>query len=506
MAFCVVNGYSIDVTDPKEQSREIGSRQEAFNGNLLVDRRAIKREFTMESSLVAENDADMIRAIIQGRGHVFPFDEDVYSSKGLAPTGTPTYDLQGYAADGDEVLDQYMFGGSTSGGAVSVAPATVNMLSANQRSVETDTTGFATKGGAAILRDTDNYWDGAASLKVTTDGTGGDRSGARTTGIAASSSTVYVASLYAKAVSGTPTIRIFLYDADNAVTGTIVTATLSSTEWTRLCDADITTGAGAVSGLEFHFDENTIDSGCAFYVDGLQIEQKDEGVSTAWVDGTRASTQTINYSASVGYQMLENDFTVNLWLATADTTAAQGLFYILATSSTDGILLYHQNGNMKASIYGSGSLTGLSAAYVPDRTFDMITLAIRRNAGSAEHDAELYINGALEDYDDSIDLPDKDATPDVFRLGNSSFGCYGIIDDVMCLPYAASAAQIAAWYASGRAAPLLPKVELEGDIILDQRAPMTCIGQLGQSKFSQAAIAGSWTTNLRRVGFTLREF
>src|SRR5690606_17712657 len=43
---------------------------------------------------------------------------------------------------------------------------TTNLLSANQSSVETDTTGFDTANFATIARDTSKAWHGSASLRI----------------------------------------------------------------------------------------------------------------------------------------------------------------------------------------------------------------------------------------------------------------------------------------------------------------------------------------------------
>ena len=165
---------------------------------------------------------------------------------------------------------------------------TTNLLTANQSSVETDTTGFTTagswliNGGATISRVTTEYWHGTASLKVDTPGAA-IREGVRTIGISANANTQYTFSVYVKATSGTP-LQIRMRDFTNSVGGNPVYF-IATGSWQRV-SVTITTGANAVTDLQACVSTQSAIA-TTFYIDGLQIEQKP--YATSFTDGTRAA-------------------------------------------------------------------------------------------------------------------------------------------------------------------------------------------------------------------------
>lgn len=144
---------------------------------------------------------------------------------------------------------------------------TTNLLTANQASVETDTTGFNVSSGTTISRDTTEYWHGAASLKVVTDGSianqGVATSGAATT---VSPNTKYSCSAWVKG-SGSVLIR----GRDDTGTFTDSSAITLTSAWQRLTVTHTTSATAANMWL------SVLTSGTqaiTFYADGLQIEQK----------------------------------------------------------------------------------------------------------------------------------------------------------------------------------------------------------------------------------------
>src|SRR3990167_1540605 len=75
-----------------------------------------------------------------------------------------------------------------------------NELTANKSDVETNTTGFAAIGAGVVTRDTDNYYQGVASLKIVTGAVSGD--GGEVSAIAVGSTATYTASAYVKGTAG----------------------------------------------------------------------------------------------------------------------------------------------------------------------------------------------------------------------------------------------------------------------------------------------------------------
>jgi hypothetical protein len=77
-------------------------------------------------------------------------------------------------------------------------------------------------------------------------------------------------------------------------------------------------------------------------------------------------------------------------------------------------------------------------------------------------------------------------------------------DDLVILPWVASAGQIAVWSAAAAAFSPLPKLDLAGDVIREA-GPIEVRGKPGDTRFVQANVGGAWATNARRVTFTLEE-
>lgn len=155
----------------------------------------------------------------------------------------------------------------------------VNLLSANQSSVETDTTGFGS-GAATISRDTTTAWNGAASLKIVTTGSG-DRFasivGSVTLGSfggcwAVTPGAQYTLSAYLKS-DGTAavTLRIIELSSGGAVLRDMtLSPSTTATSFTRLTQT-YTAGASA-AGVLLRVQQSSVAFG-SVWADGLQWEQ-----------------------------------------------------------------------------------------------------------------------------------------------------------------------------------------------------------------------------------------
>lgn len=84
MAFLTVNGVTIPVKvdSTKLALEDDGQLERAFNRDMRVNRIATKRRLTGVTTPQTATDADAIRALLRGLGHLWPFDATIYSSKG----------------------------------------------------------------------------------------------------------------------------------------------------------------------------------------------------------------------------------------------------------------------------------------------------------------------------------------------------------------------------------------------------------------------------------------
>ena len=161
---------------------------------------------------------------------------------------------------------------------IRVTKEVVNLLTANQSSVETDTTGF-TAVTSTPSRVTDNYWSGTASLKVITDNAGAGE-GFYTANTTTTVSLAYTASVYVKG-SGTVNVSLNERTAADADVGTTDSAVITLTSsWQRVT---VTRTFGATGARARLYVLTDVQQDITFYADGLQLEQS--AFATPWQIG-----------------------------------------------------------------------------------------------------------------------------------------------------------------------------------------------------------------------------
>ncbi|MHB8122585.1 MAG: phage head spike fiber domain-containing protein [Desulfuromonadaceae bacterium] len=191
----------------------------------------------------------------------------------LAPV--PSRASVAYKQDGTQVAanaPRYEAVGSVQG--VMVEEGTTNLLTANQASVETDTTGFVAVSGSTLSR-TVAHWHGAACLKIITPGAAASE-GFRTDSVAVTASQPYAASIW---LTGSGSVRLVLQelDAANSNIGFTDSVNLSLTSsWQRLT-VPRTFGVNGVNA-RLYVQTNT-QAAVTFYADGLQLESKANATS-----------------------------------------------------------------------------------------------------------------------------------------------------------------------------------------------------------------------------------
>lgn len=508
MSFLELNGRPISVASFEESYREVGSRAYGLNGTPLLDRVALKRVWKVETTPLLRGEATAVRAIVSGLGHTWPFDSDDYSGKGLpAESGAVRTLRSGTAEDGDPVYLESKFVGS-----VAVEGATTNLLGADSRDAENAPTGYAAINAAVLAADTSNYWQGTKSVKVTTNGsypTDGVRTSVADPGVGSATKT-YCGSVYVKAPANNELVKVRLYDNTNAAAGPwTYSLAMTADTWYRL-ECYITIGGSDCRSIQLEVEEQVGNTVSVFFCDGFQIEESE--VPTSWVDGSR-STGDLEYNSSVlsGYLAM----TVNLWarmsyfdqstydrrLFSLITVGVGNRFYLHRGAGVDNIVFYTTDAS-------DSNLDILSKASVwNDEAWHMVTAVMRVDPLSTEYSKELYFDGTLEAYINPGGLPTLSSV-DQLTVGNSGGTEHfngGLIDDLLVVPYAATATQIANWYAFGRAQPELPRVLVHGDAIRETDLSVEAIGRVAGIPVVQAMSDGGWQESLERISFELEE-
>ncbi|MBZ4653217.1 MAG: repeat protein [Peptococcaceae bacterium] len=170
---------------------------------------------------------------------------------------------------------------------------TRNLLTLNQSNVETNTTGFSPYGfntyaGAVLTRDTIEKWQGNASLKVITN-TYNNWQGVNIPYQGSQISGTFTFSFYIKAPQGTP-LRVVVYDNDRNTypSGGSLTFTASG-DWER---RSVTFNLPQRTGnLSLQVTLNNYAANTAFYIDGLQLEER--AAASQWIPGGNTSSAAI---------------------------------------------------------------------------------------------------------------------------------------------------------------------------------------------------------------------
>jgi len=265
-----------------------------------------------------------------------------------------------YKQDGSQVASGVPRFEAVDGGrqGLTVEEGTTNLLTANQASVETDTTGFAPNGGATITRDGTQHWNGKYCLKVVTPGAGASEG--FFCNVAMTAGETYTYSAY---VRGSGTILLGIGDPDGTIYKWSDAITLTTT-WTRY---SVTITAEA-SGTAYIFVVTQTAQGITFYVDGLQVEQKPYATSWHLPGASRAAEVLTVPTANVfakGSWAVEMEFTptsaqvvagryASLWQCSIDANN----FYILGVSPDGYLFAEMRSGGASIYIIDDTVLTG----------------------------------------------------------------------------------------------------------------------------------------------------
>lgn len=501
-AFLKINGWEVPVAVDKGTAAplELGTHDRSTDETLSIHRGADKLGVDFTTSWIPPETARALVALLRGRGDHWSFDPDdtdsqAYSGKGI--------ELAGTHVDHGEFVN--VFAGHTVGvpkfgtGCVEVSKATTNLFtSANVRTgtdTASDISDFTANGGATLTSSSSAAWQGSRSLKVASAASTG--SGAQASQ-ACSASTAYCGSVYLKAFSGTPTVRVLLKETTGGTaTGTAVSVALSTSAWTRV-SCTITTGVG-VSALALVVDTPSA-TAVTFYADGWQLQTG--SFPTGWVDGSRAASAL---DVQIGDMRASDDLTIMFWTV---GPMGDGTAWLVGTSA-DYLLLKTLSGHVVGEVGVTGSIaTDVFGSPFAGYTFDYddwhhVAVVMRRQPQAGSYNLELYIDGAQYSTATAT-LPSLGANP-LLYVGTDAGGANpwnGMFDDLVVLPYGLDADQIAGVYGLARSFPDLPKLAVSG-LLVDAPAGLE-LEMLG-TKSPAVAITPATHPDQRTVAGSLEE-
>lgn len=168
---------------------------------------------------------------------------------------------------------------------------TINLLTANQASAETDTTGFAVVGsGVTITRDTTKSWHGLASLKVVCDGS-----------VSGQGIYVWITKSSGSAVNyagqvrstGTGTVMVYLSGNYDAGTNSSNTTLTMNNSWQKgICART----CGVNDTMVNLVIKTTSTQAVTFWIDGLQLESEKLYASSWQLPGTARNSESLSIS------------------------------------------------------------------------------------------------------------------------------------------------------------------------------------------------------------------
>jgi hypothetical protein len=511
MPFLRINGLTIPVRleSPNVEPLEIGERVRAHSGKLLTDRRARKRIWKGTTPLLTELDAKAVEGAIAGLGDIWPFQVDSFSAKGLGladASGLVVMDT--VAADNDTIDHAVGMTEATQFGTKFVQASTDvdNKLTGNRADGTEDgtTTGFSVLNSATLASQTTHRVSGARGLQVDTT-SGATVDGVRTTALSADASSVYIASVYVKPDTISQSIRVRLRDDTNGVEGTSVQA-LTDNEWLRIT-VSVTTGGSPVTDLFLAVEDSAAADQQTFYIDQLSIRKATGQAShpfrdSPWLDGIRTVTTPPTFNT--GFLSGAAGITINLWANPgADIGSIDyGVSLYGATPSAEYAELFNDaSGNYQFQTLKKGSSPD-ALGFTMTNNFQMITAVMRYNPETGEVGKETYVDGVFDSGVTPADLPPGSGLS-TMAVGHKNDTGYGhwFFQDLMVLPFAATGAQIAAWFAMGKAMSSLPRVFVDGDIMPDDTLTVEAEGLVRAGEFAWA----SARNNRRRVEFELHE-
>lgn len=500
--FLQLNRWAVSVEDKSAQRswEEIGSRGASLGGTARDQVVARKRVWEGRSTILSPEDAAALLGLLHRRGDRWSFNSGTTSSKGRIATSAGTVAAVAQTIAESVAVERTI--PKLGAGCAAIYGSASNILSANQSNVETNTTGFAAVDTAALTRDNAQHWQGGWSLKVVTSGAANSVQGGVQVDVACAGATAYTASVYLRAASGTPTVEV-LWQDDKGTTSTIRNVQLSATAWKRVEVSGTTHGSAAT--LSLLVLEGIADAGITFWADGLQVEAT--SFATPWVAGNDPASTAGSLYCTLGELQADDDLTIMCWTRGAPS-GTDGYIIWVGDTATDCVYLKSTAaGALLLSLLHDGSAGGMSASKASawDGAWHHVAGVIRRDPRTGSHSAMLYYDGAeAAAADATIGATPPDLIAPTMYVGTDYTGALplnGFVDELVVLPWAATAAQIAAWYAYEFSD--LPYLSASGRFI--GPVSVNALPELAGYTLVQAAPDGTWAQDAAQLGIRLRE-
>lgn len=262
-----------------------------------------------------------------------------------------------------------------------VEEACANLITANQSSVETNTTGFSKLVGTeTFTRDTTRSWTSAASLRVDTPG-GVNNEGVYVSITVAASALPYAGSVW---ISGSGNVTVTISYNNTVGSGAVnQNLTLSGTSWSRGIALGTSGATDTVVNLRIQTNGT---QAITFYVDGLQLEQK--GYATSWcLGGTTRNAETMTLPSQGLLNQAAGAVVCRFKLNSVSTSAFEVLVDVGGTGANGFMLSIDTAGVLHGNLGGT-TLQG-GTAIVAGTTY--VAAIVWSN-----HVASLVLNGKVE--------------------------------------------------------------------------------------------------------------
>lgn len=367
-----------------------------------------------------------------------------------------------YKLDGASVsTNQPRYETGKFGSALMIENGTTNLLTTNQSSAETDTSGFSSCWDTPISRDTSRAFVGTASIKVDTTSRANDGHGAHGVIInpistAYSAGTYFVASAYVWAPSGvtfTISSRILDSNGNYLTEGTGARSYTGNNSWQKVyTDPFTVTGQSFRPGFQITVSGSVATT---FWVDALQLEQG--RYASTWVPGgTSRSSESV--STALADIINTKEGTIEFWLKPLYLernmyVGIGGSRFISASEDNSSYNIWYDfsDGGLHTS-YGYGTGLYITGSYNGLQTGNWYYIATTWK----ENDSiKLYVNGTLHSTTPIGTL----GTSSVFKyqtlfLGQSSLAGFlanALFDELRISNKARNADEISSAYSVGSA-------------------------------------------------------
>jgi hypothetical protein len=510
--FLDINGWRVPVRSCELKPFELGTRDRAVDGTMMIQRRGVKRRWAVQTALMQWIDANALWNLVQGRGHQWRFNgttnpqdttaSNLASAGGLQATNSPTYTIETRtAADGSAVKWMYSTTAAADptafgSGALYVSPGYTNLCSSAHATGSS--AGWSTTAGMTVSTDTNNYWQGTGSVKCVTTGTSAIYRFETTT-----TSQVYTYSAYVKPTANNTVIGFNIFDGSgssiNLVSYTLPTAGV----WYRVFNTFTAASTSTRPTPE-------IVGATTVYMDGFMLTNSTHPAYThyTWVDGTRAASDGPLYppavissfsswtcSAWCRGQSRSSNYDVLVEFMGASSSVSRGGIYI-DTSGYAGTFVENESAQSTSTSYSSALVPAASWHHIVG-VFDAVNKYMY-----------LYVNGTLRSSSAWVYTNPNYSSNAYLSIGDAPYGTaeYTVsngIDEVTILPYAAPANLVTAMYSSSWLPwSTLPLLRVEGDAI---DGVASCIGNVSSGTFARVMRTTGDTKNNFALSFELEE-